>query len=51
MISIMKAFNSSAVEEGEKKKRFKKGAVVGCSAPAMLGESFKVRWQIKGIYS
>lgn len=31
MISIMKAFNSSAVEEGVGGGRFKKGAVVGCS--------------------
>lgn len=49
MISIMKAFNSSAVEEG--KKCSKKGAVVGCSAPAMMGEGFKVCWQLNGIYS
>lgn len=49
MISIMEAFNSSAVEGGW--ERFKTGAVVGCSAPAMMGEGFKVCGQLNGIYA
>lgn len=48
MISIMKAFNSSA---GVEKNRFEKRAVVFCWAPAMMGDACKVCCQLNALSS
>lgn len=51
MISIMKAFNSSAGGGGGEKTASRKGSVVFWSAPAMMGDSFKVCWQLNALCS